>query len=75
MSPAYLRPAATKRPRTCSSCGHWRGGCAHPRPDDELGPDGAVREWQDRQNISADFDGRDSNLVNPNSRCPGWRPR
>jgi len=75
MSPAWPVRARPSRPRTCASCGHWRSGCAHPTPEAELLDGGTVREWQDLQNITADFDSRDSNLVNPNSRCPGWRCR
>lgn len=77
MRPDGYRPASGDGRRHCGAgCAYSRGGCAHPRPADELDPDvGSVEDWWRLQGLEQPTCGPGALLQHRATPCPGFRRR
>lgn len=77
MRPDGYRAAAGDGRRHCGAgCAWSRGGCAHPRPADELDPvAGSVEEWWRLQGLEQPTCGPGALLQHRATPCPGFRRR
>lgn len=77
MRPDGYRAAAGDGRRHCGAgCAYSRGGCAHPRPADELDFDvGSVEEWWRLQGLEQPTCGPGALLQHRATPCPGFRRR